>query len=154
MQDFKMSSQEMMRTNIQTQAINKKIGVNKAGEKSLLGKDSFLKLLVTELQHQDPTKPMEDREFISQMAQFSSLEQMSNLNKEVKNLISSSSSSEAYSLLGKNVEAFNSITGKPVAGKISSIQHNGNGLSLFIGNQEISMENIKTVYHSENKIKN
>ncbi len=154
MQDFRMSSQDMMRTNIQTQEVNKKLGINKPGEKAFLGKDSFLKLLVTELQHQDPTKPMEDREFISQMAQFSSLEQMSNLNKEVKNLITSSSSSEAYSLLGKQVEAFNPVTGKPVSGRITSIQHNGNNLSLFVGNQEISMKDIKTVYHSENKIKN
>ena len=46
-----------------------------------LGKDAFLQLLVTQMQHQDPTQPMADGEFIAQLAQFSSLEQLTEIQK-------------------------------------------------------------------------
>ncbi|MFN2746231.1 MULTISPECIES: flagellar hook assembly protein FlgD [Bacillus] len=52
-----------------------------------LDKDAFLQLLVTQLQNQDPTNPMDDREFISQMATFSSLEQLTNLNSTMSTFV-------------------------------------------------------------------
>lgn len=54
-----------------------------------LDKDAFLRLLTTQLGNQDPLNPTEDREFIAQMAQFSSLEQMQNLNDTFKSEIKS-----------------------------------------------------------------
>ena len=50
-------------------------------EKDVMGKDAFLHLLVNQLRNQDPLNPVNDKEFLAQMAQFSSLEQMQNLNK-------------------------------------------------------------------------
>ncbi len=54
-------------------------------EGSKLGKDSFLKLMMTQLQHQDPLSPMDNKDFIAQMAQFSSVEQMANIAKNTAN---------------------------------------------------------------------
>ena len=51
-----------------------------------LGKDAFLKLLIAQLTNQDPLNPMDDREFIAQMAQFSALEQMTNMNKTLEGM--------------------------------------------------------------------
>jgi flagellar basal-body rod modification protein FlgD len=64
------------------QAKTKQTGSN------ILGKDDFLKILITQLQNQDPTSPMQDREFIAQMASFSSLEQMTNMNQTMQQFLS------------------------------------------------------------------
>jgi len=69
-----------------------------------LGKDDFLKILITQLSYQDPTAPMEDKEFIAQMAQFSTLEQMTGMAKDFSKLTSMLMGNEASSALGKNVE--------------------------------------------------
>jgi len=51
---------------------------------STLGKDDFLKILMTQLANQDPMQPMQDRDFIAQMAQFTSVEQLTNMSNELK----------------------------------------------------------------------
>jgi len=71
-----------------------------------LGKDAFLKILMTQLQNQDPTNPMEDKEFISQMAQFSSLEQMTNMTTAINSLIAIQQQNQLISysdFIGKEV---------------------------------------------------
>ena len=69
-----------------------------------LGKDDFLKILITQLSYQDPTAPMEDKEFIAQMAQFSTLEQMTGMAKDFSKLTSMLMGNEASGALGKSVE--------------------------------------------------
>ena len=63
-----------------------------------LDREAFLRLLITQLQHQDPLNPMDDRDFIAQMAQFSALEQMVNLNTTFER-------SQAYAMIGKFIDA-------------------------------------------------
>ncbi len=83
------------------------VKISETGDNSKLGKDAFLKILVTQLQHQDPTSPMDDKEFIAQMAQFSSLEQMQNMTSAMENLLLSQQQTQLMSyttFIGKEVK--------------------------------------------------
>jgi flagellar basal-body rod modification protein FlgD len=78
--------------------------VEKAAAKTkdgMLGKDDFLKILITQLQNQDPMQPLQDKEFIAQMAQFTSVEQLTNMGNEMKLL--RQSMGMAPGLIGKSV---------------------------------------------------
>jgi flagellar basal-body rod modification protein FlgD len=92
-----------------------------------LGKDEFLQLMIAQIQHQDPLEPMDNSESIAQQAQFSSLEQMQNLNKSMDNLLTAYQSSEkssALSMIGKEVEGFVSSTdadGKAVTSNVTGL---------------------------------
>jgi flagellar basal-body rod modification protein FlgD len=108
-----LSGAELQRVQQQVDSFNKVLGGKRASKESL-DKDDFLKILLTQLTHQDPTKPMEDKEFIAQMAQFSTLEQMTNMSQEFEKLRSLFSATQAYQMLGKTVEITdgdNAITG-------------------------------------------
>jgi flagellar basal-body rod modification protein FlgD len=145
----KMSAQELMAAKMEADLINKKINHGREGNKGGLDKDAFMKLLITELRYQDPTRPMEDREFIAQMAQFSTLEQMSNMNKEITGLVKSSRSSEAFSLLGKYVDALNPATNRRVSGVVTSIQYNGDEQVLMVGSEQVRISDIHAVRNVE-----
>jgi len=99
-----MSADEAARTRMQVEALNKSLGDLDASAR--LGKDDFMKILITQLTHQDPTAPMRDTEFIAQMAQFSTLEQITNMTQDFSRLAGILSTSQALGLLGRTVELF------------------------------------------------
>jgi len=75
--------------------------------KKTLGQEDFMRLLVTQLKYQDPLKPMEHTEFISQLSQFSSLDQLFSINNGIKNLTDTQgdiNSKQAVSFIGKEVK--------------------------------------------------
>ena len=108
-----------------------------------LGKDDFLKLLIAQLQNQDPTSPMENTEFISQMAQFSSLEQMTNMSTSFGKLASYITSSEATSTLGKTVEL--NIGDTTAKGMVEGVTR-GENPQILVNGMYYTMDKIAAVY--------
>ena len=78
-------------------------GTPVAAPRQQLNQDDFLKLLTTQLANQDPLKPMDDTQFIAQMAQFSSLQQATTLTKDFEAFSSAQQISSAQNLLGRTV---------------------------------------------------
>ncbi|MFZ3130498.1 MAG: flagellar hook capping FlgD N-terminal domain-containing protein [Desulfosporosinus sp.] len=94
-----------------------------------MGKDDFLKLLITELKNQDPLEPVDNKEFISQMAQFSSLEQMNNVAASIENLNTSmanfsqqTSLTQGASLIGKWVSGLDKDGVTTIEGTVESVK--------------------------------
>lgn len=129
-----------------------------------LGKDEFLKLLITELKYQDAMDPMDDKEFISQMAQFSSLEQMQNLNTTLETAFQPLAESQenlnmilaelAYQMQFSNINYGLNMLGREVTytsegeektGTVSSLsQVNGMYVPVIDG-EEVPLDQIKTI---------
>ncbi len=108
-----------------------------------LGKDAFLKLLIAELSNQDPLNPMEDREFISQMATFSSLEQMQNMNSTL-NSIAEVNKFSAANYVGKAV-AFTNDEGKQVAALVNAVWFDNGKTILDTTEGEIALEKVEGI---------
>ena len=122
---------------------------NKGRNIGELGKEDFLNLLVTQLKHQDPLNPIEDKEFIAQMAQFSSLEQMFNLNSNI-------SSMKAFNLIGKKAtaEIVDDATGvlKTTTGEVEKVKLNGSKSYIIINDIDIPVDKITDIETEEDKI--
>jgi flagellar basal-body rod modification protein FlgD len=85
-----------------------------------LGKDDFLKLLVGQLQHQDPLAPSDDQQWIGQMAAFSQLEQVSNMAETTQKIVDTLNTNGTLSLIGHTVTYLDS-TGGSHTGKVDTV---------------------------------
>ncbi|MFT8319499.1 MAG: flagellar hook assembly protein FlgD [Bacillus sp. (in: firmicutes)] len=138
-------------------------GNTKTTGSSALGKDDFLKILITQLQHQDPSNPMEDKDFIAQMATFSSLEQMTNMNTTMNNFTSLQTQSNLISysqFVGKEVnwhktetdESGNETTTSGT-GKVVSVAYKDNSAEFTLEDgSTLSPANISSMNQSDNSL--
>lgn len=109
-----------------------------------LGKDDFLRILITQLQHQDPLTPVEDKEFVAQMAQFSSLEQMTNLSNQFSQLSNTLTVGQSFQLLGKQVEISAGDNGFVVQGVVDSVTVGGEA-QVVVNNNSYRVSDITRI---------
>jgi flagellar basal-body rod modification protein FlgD len=111
-----------------------------------LDKMAFLKLLTTQLRYQDPMSPMEDKDFIAQLAQFSSLEQMQSLNSGFASFDKSGQATQAFALIGRTVEYADPDYDTPLKGVVGKVTFEDGLPKLNIGAKTVDLANVVTVY--------
>ena len=138
-----ISAADQAKNKLQVDAFNKANTVNGRTATQSLGKDDFLKLLITQLSNQDPTSPMDNTEFISQMAQFSSLEQMTNMSNGFDKLSNMLNSSQAVNTIGKTVDL--NLGDATTTGVVEAITY-GNNPQVRVNGMYYDMKQIAAVY--------
>ncbi|WML56335.1 flagellar hook assembly protein FlgD [Neobacillus sp. PS2-9] len=113
-------------------------------QKSVLGKDDFLKILTTQLANQDPSSPLQDKDFIAQMATFSSLEQMTNLNKAFEKF-SSNQMSQFAAVIGKEISWTPDGSVSPVTGVVTGISNQNSNYYYLVGDQKIPISAVTEI---------
>lgn len=115
---------------------------------SQLGKDAFLQLMVTQMKYQDPLQPTDNTQFLAQLAQFTSLEQMTNISQTDNSMLTTMNSSQAmvqmsfeHSLLGSNVSVTDA-DGNVVSGQVTAIKFDSGNPQLVINGQGYSLDSL------------
>lgn len=141
--DLNMSAMDRQKVEQEVNLFNSMQRTNGKSAQQELGKDDFLKILITQLSHQDPTAPMEDTQFIAQMAQFSSLEQITNMSVQFEKVADALGSSGAIQSAGKKVD-INTELGV-VTGTVDSVSTDKDPL-ISVNGQFYNWSDVTAVY--------
>lgn len=96
-----------------------------------MGMEDFLKILLTQLTFQDPLKPMDNQEFMAQMAQFTSLEQTQQLNEKMSTLIANQAALQSVGLIGRTVD-ISADAGISITGTVTALSLTGESPALTL----------------------
>jgi flagellar basal-body rod modification protein FlgD len=110
----------------------------------MLGKDDFLALLVSQLKNQDPMNPTDSQDFMGQMAQFTSVEQLSNMAAAVERMSTASQTAQSVSLLGKHV-SWKKADGTAGEGVAESVAFTDGLIRIKVGETQVAPNEIEGV---------
>jgi len=106
-----------------------------------LGTEAFLKMMIAELQSQDPLNPMDNSKMLEQINQIRSISASDGLTKSIESLQMGQSMSTAAGLLGKNVTGMD-VIGNEVTGKVDRVVFENGKPKLFVGNTIVELGNV------------
>ena len=95
-----------------------------------IDQEDFIKLFLAQLQFQDPLEPVDNREFLAQLAQFSSLEQSRQTSQNTNDLLAMNAASQALALLGREVDVQGMVT--PISGAVTAVEFTSIGAQLTV----------------------
>lgn len=130
-EQLRMSDKEIRSLKNEVGAYNVQNKFKREPNKDALGKDEFLRLLTVQMSHQDPLSPMDNKDMIAQLAQFSSVEQITQVNKTLESMTSFYSEQNGYSMLGRSVE-FMDEAGNRFLGPVEMVMQNNEGVALAV----------------------
>jgi flagellar basal-body rod modification protein FlgD len=136
-----LNPEQMVQLQKNVEVFNDRLGDVGTGGASL-GKDDFLKILITQLTHQDPTQPLEDKEFVAQMAQFSTLEQIMSVGEEISKVTGLINRSQALALLGRTVKIVED--GGTVTGAVTEVT-GGDSPRILVNGNYYDLTHVETV---------
>ena len=117
-----------------------------------LDRDAFMQLLVTQLQNQDPLDPTKNEEFVSQLANFSSLEQLQGLNDNIVAMIALNQGNallaqltQSSALIGKTVSYADPVTGAEQSGVVDSVKLTDGLATLTIGGADVPLASVTEI---------
>ena len=116
--------------------------------KGSLGKEDFLKLLMAQMTHQNPINPTSATDFVTQMAQFSSVQGITQLNQSITSLLALQGLTQGVSLIGKSV-TYTNANGKTQSGTVSAVSMVGGQPQLVINNNNVGLSQVQTIQGSK-----
>lgn len=121
------------------------IGISGRSESASDVKMDYMKLLVTQLQNQNPLEPLDNNEMSAQLAQFSQLEQLESMNTSFSKTLHAQERNEAVALIGKQVTFFPPGTVEPWVGEVSGVNVSDTNVTLQVGAFEVELSDVQEV---------
>jgi flagellar basal-body rod modification protein FlgD len=129
-----------------------KTGTNQTTNTTSIGKDAFMQLLVAQLKYQNPLDPMEGTDFAAQLAQFSSLEQLSNINNAIETQSVNQVTlnyAQCVNMIGKEVVVSSDDGSTTTTGTVTAVHFRNNAILATVNGNEVPISSITEVRNAE-----